>query len=194
MKRIAVCCLVLVSAAAMAATELTQYVADPARSTLAFEFVQAGAQSRGVFGKFSTTLRFNEKSPTGSGLAVTVQVASVDTKDKDRDSTLQGADLFDTAKFPTATFVAQSLAKRADGGLEAVGKLTIRGVTRDWRLPLTLKRGTEAGRPVIDLSGTTTLKRLQFGVGQGEWQSTEWVPDEVKVVYNVRLLGKSAAS
>jgi polyisoprenoid-binding protein YceI len=193
MRRIAIWCALLVATAATAANVLPQYVADPARSTLAFEFVQAGAQSRGVFGKFSTTLLFDEKRPTASGLAVTVQIASVDTKDKDRDSTLQSADLFNSAKFPTATFVAQSLAKRADGGLEAVGKLTIRGVARDWRLPLTLKRGTEGGRPVIDLTGTTTLKRLQFGVGQGEWQSTEWVPDEVKVVYNVRLLGKSAA-
>jgi polyisoprenoid-binding protein YceI len=193
MRRVTVWCTLLVATAAAAANMLPQYVADPARSTLAFEFVQAGAQSRGAFGKFSIELRFDEKNLAASGLAVTVQIASVDTKDADRDTTLKGVDLFNAAKFPTATFVAQSIGKRADGGFDAVGKLTIRGVTRDWRLPLSLKRSNQAGRPVIDLSGSTTLKRLQFGVGQGEWQSTEWVPDDVKVVYTVRLLGKSAA-
>ena len=65
-----------------------------------------------------------------------MQIASLDTQDKDRDDTLAGADLFDAKKFPTAQYVASSLAKRADGGLEAVGKLTLRGVTRDLRLPL----------------------------------------------------------
>ena len=90
---------------------------------------------------------------------------------------LAGADLFDAAKFPTAQYTASSLAKRADGGLEAVGKLTLRGVTHDLRLPLTIST-TATG---LELSGETTIRRLDYGVGQGDWKSTEWVADEVKI-------------
>jgi polyisoprenoid-binding protein YceI len=51
------------------------------------------------------------------------------------------------------------------------------------RLPLTV-RPTPDG---VELSGTATIKRLEFGVGQGEWKSTEWVGDEVKLQYKVPL-------
>ena len=77
-----------------------------------------------------------------------------------------------------------SFAKRADGGLEAVGKLTLRGVTRDLRLPLKIIR-TATG---LELSGETAIKRLDYGVGQGEWKSTESVGDEVKLQYKVSLI------
>jgi polyisoprenoid-binding protein YceI len=184
--------LLLLASLALAQTAVPRFAGDAGKSSLAFEFVQAGALSRGVFSQFSTELRFDEKNLAGSGLAVTVQVGSLDTQDKDRDTTLKGAELFDVAKFPTATFVANSLARRSQGGFEAVGKLTIRGVARDLRLPLVLRKSNEGGRSVIDLTGETTIKRLQFGVGQGEWQSTEWVPDDVKVKYSVRLLGSTA--
>ena len=79
--------------------------------------------------------------------------------------------------------MADSLAKRADGGLEAVGKLTLRGVTRDLRLPLTIRESAGG----LEISGETTIKRLDYGVGQGEWKSTEWVGDEVKLQYKVPL-------
>lgn len=172
-----------------AQTPLPRFSGTAAQGSLSFEFVQAGASTRGAFTRFSTDLRFDEKNLAASALAVTVQVDSLDTQDKDRDTTLRGADLFDVAKFPTATFVAKSLAKRADGGFDAVGKLTLRGVTRDLRLPLKLTLKREGANAVVDLSGSTTIKRLAFGVGQGDWRSTEWVSDDVKVTYSVRLLG-----
>ena len=111
-------------------------------------------------------------------------MASVDTQDKDRNDLITGSDLFDVAKFPVAQFVATSFAKRADGGLEAVGKLTIRNITHDLRLPLTLKPTAEG----LELSGKTAFKRLDYGVGQGEWKSTGSVGDEVKIEYTVSLV------
>ena len=111
-------------------------------------------------------------------------MASVDTQDKDRNELITGSDLFDAAKFPVAQYVASSFAKRADGGLEAVGKLTIRNITHDLRLPLTLKPTAEG----LELSGKTAFKRLDYGVGQGEWKATEGVGDEVKIEYTVSLV------
>ena len=144
--------------------------------------MQAGAESKGSFKQFATELNYDEKNLAGSSLKVTVQTGSLDTQDKDRNDTLAGADLFDVAKFPAAVYVASSFAKGAHG-IEAVGKLTLRGVTRDLRVPLTI--GTTAAG--LTLSGETTIKRLEYGIGQGDWKSTEWVGDEVKLQYKVAL-------
>jgi polyisoprenoid-binding protein YceI len=170
------------TAPARAATP--RYVQAPSGSSLTFTFVQEGAASKGSFKQFATELRYDEKSPATGSLNVKVQTASVDTQDKDRDEMITGSDLFDAQKFPAAQYVANSLVKRADGGVEAVGKLTLRGVTRDLRLPLKITP-TAAG---LELSGEAAIRRLDFGVGQGDWQSTASVGDEVKLQYKVALV------
>jgi polyisoprenoid-binding protein YceI len=173
-----------VAAPAQATTALPHYVQAPSGNSLTFTFVQEGAASKGTFKQFATELRYDEKALASSNLNVKVQMASVDTQEKDRNELITGPDLFDTAKFPVAQYVASSFAKRADGGLEAVGKLTIRNITHDLRLPLTLK-STAKG---LELSGKTSFRRLDYGVGQGEWKSTEGVGDEVKIEYAVSLV------
>jgi polyisoprenoid-binding protein YceI len=160
-----------------------KYVQAPAGSSLVFGFDQAGAASQGSFKKFSTTLNYDDKNLPASSLAVTVQTASLDTQDADRDMALKSADLLATDKFPTATYTARSLEKSA-GGVQAVGQLTLRGVTKDLRIPLAI-RPTPTG---LELSGSTTIRRLDYGVGQGEWKATDSVGDEIKVTYKVALV------
>jgi polyisoprenoid-binding protein YceI len=111
----------------------------------------------------------------------------MDTGDKERDDTLRGPDLFDVQKFPQARFTATQFAKTATR-YEAIGKLTLRGVTRDQHIPFTFRTADEQGHAVGYLSGKTTIKRLDFGVGQGDWKSTEWVGNDVTVSYSVRLV------
>lgn len=166
-----------------AAGSALRYTQAPGTGSLTFSFMQAGAENKGSFRQFTTELVYDPKNPAAGSLEVTVQTASLDTQDKDRNDTLAGVDLFDVKKYPTARYVASSFARRADGQLEAVGKLTLRGVTKELRVPLKL-RATGNG---YELSGDVTLKRLDFGVGQGEWQSTEWVGNEVKLRYQVSL-------
>jgi polyisoprenoid-binding protein YceI len=167
-----------------AAPAAPRYVQTPAGSSLTFTFMQEGAANKGAFKQFTTELRYDESAPATCNLDVTIQMASVDTRDKDRNEMLAGADLFDARKYPTAHYLASTCAKAADGGLAAVGKLTLRGVTRDLSLPLKITRNA-AG---LELSGATAIKRLDFGVGQGDWKSTESVPDEVKIQYKVSLV------
>jgi polyisoprenoid-binding protein YceI len=171
----------IVSAADAAA--LPRYVQAQAGSSLAFTFDQAGAASKGGFKKFTTELRYDEKAPETCSLNVKIETASVDTQDQERDEMLRAADLFDAQKYPTAQYVANSCARRADGSVEAVGKLTLRGVTRDLRLPLKITR-TASG---LDLSGEAAIKRLDYGVGQGDFKATDSVGDEVKLHYKVAL-------
>ena len=177
---------------AAAATPATgappRYTQNAAKSSLKFTFEQAGAAASGNFKKFTTVLIYDEKNLAASSLNVRVEIASVDTQEPERDAMLKDADLFNAAKYPAATFVASSLAKRSDGGFEAVGKLTIRDTTHDLRLPLTLKPTADG----LELSGKTAIKRLDYGVGQGEMKATDSVGDEVKIEYAVSLVRSSS--
>ena len=168
--------------AAAGTAGIAHYVQAPAGSKLTFSFVQAGAENQGEFKQFATELSYDEKNIAASSLKVTVQVGSLDTQDKDRNDTLAGAELLDSKKFPTARFTASSFTRNAKG-IEALGKLTLHGVTRDLKVPLTIKT-TATG---AEISGQTTIKRLDYGVGQGDWKTTEWVGDEVQLKYDVAL-------
>jgi polyisoprenoid-binding protein YceI len=175
-------CTTALAAAALADAPAAHYTLDPAKSTLEFQFVQAGAQNKGKFTKFQTTLDFSPDSPQTGKLDVAVDMNSLDTGDKERDDTLRGADLFSVAKFPQAHFTSTQITKTATG-YDAAGKLTLRGVTKDIHVPFSFKTA-DAGY----LTGKTTLKRLDFGVGQGDWKSTEWVGSDVTVTYSLRLV------
>ncbi|HEX5162175.1 MAG TPA: YceI family protein [Steroidobacteraceae bacterium] len=161
---------------------LPRYVQAKDAGSLEFNFVQAGAAGKGRFRQFTTELQYDEQQLAVSRLKVTVQIASLDTQDKDRDDTLKSAELLDAGKFPTAEYDATSFARRGNG-VEAVGKLTLHGVTRALRIPLTIRKTADG----VEISGEATIKRLDYGVGQGDWSSTEWVGDEVKLQYRVPL-------
>jgi polyisoprenoid-binding protein YceI len=165
----------------------THYSIDQAKSSLEFGFVQAGAQNKGKFSKFPVSFDASANGATPTRLDVTVDMTSMDTDDKERNDTLRGPDLFDVAKYPQAHFVATQITKTATG-FDAVGKLTLRGVTRDQHVPFTLRSTNEQGHAVAYLAGRATVHRLDFGVGQGDWKSTEWVGNDVTVSYSVRLV------
>jgi polyisoprenoid-binding protein YceI len=166
------------------APSAVRYLQAATGNSLDFTFTQLGANSTGQFRKFTAALTYDEGNLAASSLDVKIDIGSLDTQDAERDEALRGADLFDSKTHPTATYLARTLARNSAGGLEAVGQLTLRGVKKDLRLPLILKTTTDG----LELSGQTSIKRLDYGVGQGEWQSTESVGDEVKIQYRVSLV------
>jgi polyisoprenoid-binding protein YceI len=169
------------------------WTADPARSTLEFTFVQAGAKTSGRFSRFMANIDFSAANPAAGRFDVNIDIGSVDTRDKDRDTQLRAAELFDVVKFPRAQFLATQFAAKGPG-YEGAGKLSLRGISKDVPISFTFQTLTESGQPVGYLKGTATLKRLAFGVGQGEWKSTEWIDDEVQVQFNLRLQPRAAAA
>jgi polyisoprenoid-binding protein YceI len=168
------------------APAVSHYVLDPAKSTLEFSFTQAGAQNKGKFKHVTVNFDFSPDNLAASRLEVTIDVASLDTGDQERDDTLRDAELFAVKKFPQAHFSATQIVKSASG-YEAVGKLTIRDATREARVPFTFRSATEAGGNAGYMSGKTTLKRLDFGVGQGDWKATDQVGNDVAVSFALRL-------
>src|SRR5579862_9258987 len=97
------------AAAPAAAAAGSHFVVDPAKSSLQFTFEHAGAASTGRFPRFGVTLDFPGADPAGGRLEVTVDVAALDTGDKDRDDTLKSDDLFAVKKFPEARFSAPQI-------------------------------------------------------------------------------------
>ena len=174
------------SAMMSASASAASYAADPASSRLEFTGVQAGAAFKGVFHQFSAAVDFDPAAPASAHIEVTIEVKSVDSGDKDRDDTMRGADIFDAAHFPTAHYVTRSVTRTATG-FSAIGALTLRGVTKD--VPIELKFAAAAAGTT--LSGTAELKRLDFGVGRGDWKNTDWVADSVKVAFSLDLKPKT---
>jgi cytochrome b561 len=159
----------------------TTYTALAAQSSLTYEFIQAGAQNQGRFKSFSVSF-----DPAAGRLDVVVAMPSFDTGDQQRNDTLGGKDLFDVAQYPQAHFSASRVDKTPTG-YEAKGSLTLRGVTRNITIPFTWRTTTAQGHSLGYLSGQTILHRLDFGIGQGQWKSTEWLGNDVAVLYSLVL-------
>jgi polyisoprenoid-binding protein YceI len=158
---------------------------DPKQSTLSFIGTQAGAKFEGKFEQFAADIHFDPKNLSGGKFDVTIQTKSVNSKDKERDDILRGADLFAVDRWATARYVAEKFTAQGDKGdkFVAMGKLTLRDVTRD--VPVQFTYQTDGNNAW--LKGSTQLKRLDFGVGQGEWKDTQWVANDVSVQFTLRL-------
>jgi polyisoprenoid-binding protein YceI len=172
-------------AAAASAADAAAYVADNS-SRLEFTGVQAGAEFKGVFHKFTATVDFAPEALAGSHIDVQIDMNSVDSADKDRDTTIRGKDVFDVAHMPTAHYITKSITKTA-AGFSAAGSLTLHGVTKD--VPIDFQFTPAGGG--AKLAGSAKINRLDFGVGQGDWKSTEWVGDAVKISFALVLKPKT---
>jgi polyisoprenoid-binding protein YceI len=174
------------SAGIAAAGPAAGYSVDPGQSRLEFVGVQAGAEFKGAFRKFTAAVDFAPDALPSSRFDVQIDLNSVDSMDKDRDTTIRGSDIFDVAHFPTAHYVTRSISKTA-AGYTAVGALTLRGVTKDVAIDFQFAPSAAGAK----LDGSGKLKRLDFGAGQGDWKSTEWVADAVKFSFSLALKPKT---
>ncbi|WP_133477373.1 YceI family protein [Cognatilysobacter segetis] len=171
----------LLLALAIAPAGAADYVQAPG-STLTFATKYQGEVFTGRFASFATRLSFDPASLATSKLDVAIPLAGAATGDKERDDTLRGSDFFDAAKFPQAHYVATRFRALGGNRYAADGRLTLRGVSRPVTLTITW---TPGARPV--LAGQATVKRLDFGVGTGDWADTGLIPNEVAVSTRVLL-------
>lgn len=183
--RVVALCLLAATLAAGAAWAATAWQTILGFSALEFTGTIAGGEFKGRFGKFDADIVFDPADLAGSRFRVVVQTGSADTADAERDASLKGPDFFDVARWPTATFEASRFRSTGPGRFEALGSLTLRGVTRD--VPVTFEFEVPKDGPHASLSGEATIRRLEFGVGQGEWRDTKWLGDEVRVRFGLVL-------
>lgn len=161
------------------------YTVQPASSTLGFSNTFQGESFDGQFGQWTAAIRYDPVNLAASKFDVEVTLASVKTGDSDRDTALPGADFFDVAKFPKAHFVTTGF-RRSGGKVIADGTLTLRGVSKPVSLEVAFK--PQAGGATLDVAGT--VKRLDFGVGTGDYADTSVIGGEVKVTAHLQLAPK----
>jgi len=164
------------------------WTVDPAHSQLTFHPRLAGGEFAGRFERFEATIRFDPTDLAHSSLLVVIDLLSARTGDIDRDTALQGNDFFQTTRWPKGSFTSTGIMSLGGGRYEAAGKLTLRDVSRDVRVRFRFDPPAPSGG-AARMVGTSAIRRLDFGVGQGDWRSTEWLDDAVRVEFDLALRG-----
>lgn len=159
----------------------------PQQSSLTFIATQNGAPAAGKFTDFTGDIIFDPAQLKASHIRIVVNMASVATDYADVANTLKTSDWFNSSIFPQAIFTASNFTKTADKTFKANGNLTIRDKTLPVVLDFTLD---EFSQTKARAKGSVVLKRLLFGVGQGEWQKTDNIKDEVQVEFIVNAIKK----
>jgi len=156
-------------------------------SILGFSSSQQGEAFEGHFDRFTPQIRFDPKKLAESRFDVSIQLASANTRNGERDELLRGAEFFNAMQMPQARFLATKFRALGGNRYAADGRLSLRGLSK----PVTLTFIWTSGASTV-LNGEASLKRLDFKVGEGEWADTSVLPNEVKVKTRLLLKPKTA--
>jgi cytochrome b561/polyisoprenoid-binding protein YceI len=174
--------------AAAADEEFDEVPAEPVAwrldegSELEFETAWGDARIEGAFRRWDAEIAFSPAALDRSRVRISIDLSSVTTGDAQRDEALPGYDFFNVDEHPRAVFTASRFERTGEDRFVARGQLSMRGVTRPVSLPFRLQMDDDKAR----VRGVTTLDRTAFGVGQGEWASTEQIPAKVTVRVDLR--------
>jgi len=175
-----------------AITTKTTYTIDKAHSEVTFKVRHLLTKMRGRFSDFSGAIDYDEESPERSSMNVTVQAASIDTNERDRDAHLRSADFFDVEKFPTLTFRSTDVRRRTDTEFDVVGELTIHGVPKSVTLDVVSlgKAKDPWGNERIAFEAEAVINRKDFGLTWNAALETGGllVGDEVKISLSAQAI------
>jgi cytochrome b561/polyisoprenoid-binding protein YceI len=146
-------------------------------STLGFATTWSGDPLQGRFERWSADIAFSPDDLAHSKVTVSIDVTSAKTGDDQRDASLPSSDWFDAAAHPKAVFTAARFDHPGGDRYVAHGTLTLRGVTK----PVDLQFHLNVAGTTAKVAGETSLDRLAFGVGQGDFAATDQVPAKVAV-------------
>lgn len=171
--------------AAFAAHAMQFSDVQPASSQITFVSKQMGVPVEGRFGKFAAQVAFDPSKPEGSKARIDVDLASIDAGSADANKEVRGKSWFNTASYPTASFVASNVKPLGGDRYEVHGQLSMKGRTKDTVAVFNLKHD---GRTAI-FEGAFPFKRSEFGIGEGAWADPSIVADDVQVRF--RLLANA---
>jgi cytochrome b561/polyisoprenoid-binding protein YceI len=138
-----------------------EWSVDTGKSEINFQASGGGYATKGVFKAYKAEIEFDPDVPEQTSIRVSLDMRSATTETADVDQTLQSADFFNPARYPSAIFVAKGATPSGEGRYILNGQLTLKGVTRPLALPFSI--AIESG--VAAVKGETTINRLDFGVG-----------------------------
>lgn len=154
----------------------------PNESYLKFTVIENDAPVTGEFKQFTGDIDFDPNALTNSHVNIMVNIDSVSNSYADFVTAVKSKDWLNVAVFPKATFKSNHFEKISDNTYEVQGTLTIRDKSVPTSLTFHVEEYTQNNAKI---KGSTLIKRNAFGVGQGDWSSTDSVKDEVKIDFMI---------
>lgn len=147
---------------------------------------------RGRFAGVAGTVTYTPGDFASASADITIDAATIDTREEKRDAHLRSADFFDVEKFPTLTFKSRRVQGASAEAFQLVGDLTIRDVTREVVLDVAFE-GTQKdpwGNTKAGFTATTRISRTDFGLTWNAALETGGVlvGDDIKIGLDVQLL------
>lgn len=178
-----------------ASAEAVTWNVDATHTEINFTVKHFFTPVTGTFKDYQVDFRYDRDNPANSSVSVTIDVASVDTKNERRDNHLRSGDFFNAAEHPRMTFESTSVRRVSESQLIATGNLTIKGITKEVDLPIAVLGITDLPPQMQEMMGgvtevasfeaTTQLDRREFEVGVANWAQTMIVGGEVEVSINL---------
>ena len=156
-----------------------------AGSEIAFTTKQMGVPVDGKFGSFSAQITLDPKKPETGSVAFTIDTGSARFGSAELDAEVPKPTWLNVPRFPQASFASSAIRAAGPGRFEVAGKLSIKGAVRDVTVPVQV---TQAGA-MSTATGTFTIKRLDFKVGDGEWADTSMLANDIQVRFKLQLTG-----
>ncbi|RRN74865.1 polyisoprenoid-binding protein [Peribacillus simplex] len=145
----------------------TKWTVDPTHSSIEFSVKHMMiAKVKGSFNKFEAIISANPSDLTTADIDFTVDVASIDTRNADRDNHLRSADFFDVEKNPTLSFTSTKIVNTDDDEYDVTGNVTLNGVTQEETFAITFEgQGKDPwGNEKAGFSGKGKIKRSDYGL------------------------------
>jgi polyisoprenoid-binding protein YceI len=172
----------------------TTFVVDKAHSEALFTVRHLITKVRGQFRDFEGTIQMDEAQPERSSVQFTIQAASIDTNEPNRDTHLKSPDFFDVERTPTITFASRSIAT-AGQQFTVTGTLTMHGVSKDVSLPVSFQGFAKDpwGNRRAGFETEVVLNRKDFGLN---WNAALeaggfLVGDDVRVSLSVQAVAQA---
>lgn len=165
---------------------------DKAHSHADFKIRHMMSSVTGRFSDFDATVNVDRRNPAASSVEFTINAASIDTGNDNRDKHLRSADFFEVEKYPTITFRSTKIVPAGTDRFDVTGNLTIHGVTKQVTLPVTfLGFGKDQwGNERAGFEIETTLNRKDYGLNWNKAldQGGLLLADEVKVTIGLEAV------
>ncbi|MFC6333976.1 YceI family protein [Paenibacillus septentrionalis] len=165
---------------------MAKWVVDATHSSIEFSVKHLMiAKVKGSFHKFDAEIEADLNDLTSAKVSLDIDLASVDTRNEDRDNHLRSADFFDVENSPKLNFVVTSVTKTGEDEYDVVGDVTLHGVTKQETFKLTFE-GTSTdpwGNNKAGFSATGVIKRSDYGLTYNAALETGGVliGDDIKV-------------
>jgi polyisoprenoid-binding protein YceI len=176
---------------------MAKYTIDPAHSSITFSVRHMMfAKVRGRFTKWTAELQHDAADLSKTTVTATIDTASIDTNEPQRDGHLRSPDFFDVANHPSITFASRHVEGRADKHYAVTGDLTIHGVTKSIVLDVEeVGRGKDPwGHTRVLFAAKGAVDRRDFGLQWNQVLETGGVLVGEKVEFEVDVEALEAAA